>query len=256
MGNENNQLHRHKITVEIAVRLKIKVSAERFPRLEDPPLEEPSFWKVTPVWKVSMTAGPDPRFTFENTNPNSRDWTETDGDAVAKEFLNLKSPETALAFFKKYYLGEANKPDGDMKTQIAWSDLQKIQKAFVSALSDKPIEPQNLKEFVFQPLPVTLTHHEGTFHKEQSKENRALSGKSYFDTSGLAECADVLSALRAVTFLSRGVAWRICANPKCDHGWFKPARPNQMYHDAACTHRAMANRFSDKTRKAKKRRKR
>src|SRR5208283_3138762 len=160
------------------------------------------------------------------------------------EFLHLKSPEDALSFFHKYNFNENQKPDKDQKIRIRWSAIESIQKAFLLALTDKPIEPQHLKEFVFQPLPVILTHHEGTFHKDQSKENRALAGKSYFDTSGIAECADVLSALRAVTFLSRGVVWRLCANPKCNYGLFKPARPNQMYHDPDCTHRAMVDRFN------------
>jgi hypothetical protein len=208
-----------------------------------------------------MTAEPDPQFTFENTTPDSRDWTETDGGAVAREFLNLKTPEQALLFFQKY--GPLEKPEmvrernrcGPVgpfsmirRMQLPWPQIKDIQSAFASALEDKPIEPQDLKEFVFQPLPVVLTHHEGTFHKDQSKENRAFAGKSYFDTSGVAACGDVVSALRAITFLSRGVVWRLCANPKCDYGLFKPARPNQMYHDAACTHRAMANRFNKKTR--------
>ncbi|HXE32800.1 MAG TPA: hypothetical protein VN087_02720 [Verrucomicrobiae bacterium] len=253
MENGGNHLHSQKITVEIAVRLIVKVSGEQIPLPEDPGVR---VWKLNPVWKVSMSADTDPQFTFENTNPNSRDVVWRDGHAVATEFLGLKSPEDTLAFFKKYNWYENKQLDADKKIRIRWTELQGIQKAFASVLRNEPIEPQNLQEFIFQPLPVNLTHHEGTFHKNQSKENRALSGKSYFDTSGIAECADVLSALRAITFLSRGVVWRLCANPKCDHGLFKPARPNQMYHDAACTHRAMANRHSEKTRKAKTKRRR
>ncbi len=252
MGNGNNHLHTQKITLEIAVRLIVKISAKQIQEEEG----GPTVWKLSPVWKVSMTADPDPQFSFENINPNSRDVRYYDGHAVATEFLGLKSPDDTLAFFQKYNWDETKQPDAHQRIRIRWSELQDIQKAFASALRNELIEPQNLKEFVFQPLPVSLTHHEGTFHRDQSKENRALAGKSYFDTSGIAECADVLSALRAVTFLSRGVVWRLCANPKCDYGLFKPARPNQVYHDAACTHRAMANRHSEKTRKANKKRRR
>ena len=252
MEHESNHLHSEKITLEIAVRLTVKISAEQVQEEEG----GPTVWKLAPVWKVATTADPDPQFTFENTNPHSRDVRWYDGHTVAREFLHLKSPEDALAFFQKYNWDENKQPDAHKKIRIRWSELQGIQKAFASALRNEPVEPQNLKEFIFQPLPVSLTHHEGAFHKNQSKENRALAGKSYFDTSGIAECADVLSALRAVTFLSRGVVWRLCANPKCDHGLFKPDRPNQIYHDSDCTHRAMANRHAEKTRKANKKRRR
>lgn len=243
METNGKPLLTQKITIEIGVLLIVKISAELIP--PEDPSKEPQVWKLTPVWKVSLDRD---QFSFENTNPNSPDVRWYDGHAVATEFLRLKSPEDALAFFKKYNWDENKQPDADRKVRIPWSELQNIQKAFASALRNEPIEPQNLKEFIFQPLPVIVKHHEGTFHKNQSKENRALSAKAYFDTSGTAECADVLGALRAITFLSRGVVWRLCANPKCDVGLFKPARPNQMYHDAACTHRAMANRFNERTR--------
>lgn len=252
MQDDEKPIHSQKLTVEIAVRLVVKVSAEHFPRPQDPPLEEGGFWKISPVWKVSMTARPDPQFTFENTNPNSLDWTDTDGDAVAKEFLNLKSPEAALSFFKKYNWDENKQPDADKKIRIRWSELQDIQKAFVSALSNEAIEPQNSKEFVFQPLQVQLSHSEKVV---QVISDKPVKKETFDAVNGLVECKDVLSALRSLVFLSRGSVWRKCANPKCEM-WFKPGRPDQMYHEQACTRRAIANRFNERTRKANKKRRR
>lgn len=250
MGTDDKALVSRKITLQTAVRLIVKISAEQIQEEK----EGPTVWKLTPVWKVSMTGQQDPQFIFEDTNPNSRDVRWYDGHGIATEFLRLKSPEEAHVFFQKYNWDSNRKPDEDGKIRVLWSELQDFQKAFTLTLRNEPIEPQGFHEFVFQPLPLTLTHHEGTFHKNQS--NRALSGKSYFDTSGIADCADVLSVLRAVVFLSRGVMWRLCANPKCDHGLFKPDRSNQIYHDSACTHKAMVDRFNERTRKAKNKRRR
>jgi len=252
MQADEKPIHSQKLTVEIAVRLKVMVSSERFPRPQDPPLNEPGFWKITPVWKVSMIAGPDPQFTFENTNPDSRDWTETDGDAVAKKFLNVKSPEAALAFFQKYFLGEVKKTDDAGKICIGWSELQGIQKAFIAALSDsdEPVEPEQLKQFVFQPLQVQLAHSEKIV---QVISGKPVKKEKVDAVNGLVECTDVLGTLGSLVFLSRGSVWRKCANPKCEM-WFKPNRPDQICHDTACTRRAVANRYSEKTRRNKNRR--
>lgn len=234
------------ITANIEVRLKNRVVPEKTVL----PMDEFN-WNLTSLWKVEMSEDADPQFTFENTNPNSRDWSPTDGDAVAKRFLNLKSPEAALAFFQKYYLGDAKKADDDKKMRIRWSEVKSIQENFLSALENKPI-PQNLQAFVFQPLEVVLEHVERTLKVKSEPKERLVK----FDAiTGIAECQDVLGSLRAVTFLSRGSVWRRCANPKCEM-FFKPDRRNQMYHDAACTHRAMANRHSEKTRKANRKRRR
>ncbi|MGA2301254.1 MAG: hypothetical protein ABSG77_11255 [Candidatus Acidiferrum sp.] len=268
MQDDGKPVLTRKITIEIAVRLIVKTAAvaeivKEIPEiLNDGNMEvfettEPNrfgrkeglrVWKVIPVWKVSMTADADPQFIFENTNPNSRDVCWYDGNAVATEFLNLKSPEAALAFFEKYYLGEVNKPDDDKK--IRWSEIQSIQKVFLSALANESM-PQNLQAFVFQSLEVVLQH--------DVKVVRTISprpGEEKFDAVvGIAECKDVLSALRAVVFLSRGSVWRQCGNPKCEM-WFKPGRPDQIYHNQGCTRQAIANRFNERTRKAKAKRRR
>jgi len=260
MQNNDKPLHSQKITVEIAVRLVVKISAEADKRVEPgTPFvrglvqeEEggPFVWKLTPVWKASMTADPDPQFTFENTNPHSRDVRWTDGDAVAKEFLNLKSPEAALALFQKYNFDELKQPDADQKIRIRWSEIESIRKTFLSALANEPM-PQNLQAFVFQSLEVHLQH-----DVKVARIISPKSGQEKFDAVvGIAECQDIMSSLRAVTFLSRGSVWRKCANPTCEM-WFKPARTDQMYHDTACTRRAIANRFNERTRKANKKRRR
>jgi len=231
-----------KLTVDVALRLKNKVVVEE--------TGEKS-WDLASVWKVEMSEDGDPQFTFENQNPSSAGWSPTDGDAVAKQFLNLKSPQDALAFFRKYFLGKAKEPDKDEKIRIRWSEVKSIQESFLSALEHKSM-PEHLQGFVFQSLTVVLQHEERMLRiKSEVKEPLVK-----FDAvSGVADCQDVLDALRAVVFLSRGSVWRRCANPKCEM-FFKAERSNQLYHDPACTHRAMANRFSEKTRRGKKRRKR
>jgi hypothetical protein len=260
MQSDEKPLHIEKITVEIAVRLVVKISAEADKRVEPgTPFvlglvqEEPggpTVWKLTPVWKASMTADSDPQFTFENTNPKSRDVRWTDGHAVATEFLNLKSPEAALAFFQKYNFDELRQPDVDQKIRIRWSEIESIRKTFLSALANEPM-PQKLQEFVFQTLEVHLQH--------DVKVARIISpkpGQENFDAVvGIAECQDIMSSLRAVVFLSRGSVWRKCANLRCEM-WFKPNRPDQLYHDKDCTHRAMVNRINENTRKAKAKRRR
>ena len=153
-----------------------------------------------------------------------------------------------LSRFFKSTIG--TKPNSRMPTrEFAFGGvrLRTIQKAFLSALRNEPIAPQNLKDFVFQPLEVSLTASTRVYSKGSVKRKSRFGRQKYFDTiTGIAECQDVLSSLRAVTFLSEGSVWRMCANPKCDYVLFKPARPNQVYHDAACTHRAMANRQAKK----------
>jgi hypothetical protein len=260
-GGFGKPLQKRKITMEVETRLVVKVSAERFPRPQDPPKQpedplwqEPGFWKVSPVWKVSMTAEPDPEFTFENSNPGSRDVTWYDGHAVAEEFLNLQSPEAALTFFQKYYFGETKRPDANQKNRIRWSELQVTQKIFASALKNEPIPP-HLREFVYQSLEMNLLHEEGVHIPREKNPKKKTSPTLYDKFAGVADCADVLHSLRAVTFLSRGVVWRLCANPDC--GIFFPCgRPDQIYHDPACTRRAVANRFYERTRKENKKRKR
>ena len=69
MGNDGKSPTYSEITLEIAVRLNVKISAEEIQEEEG----GPTVWKLIPVWKVSMTADPDPQFSFENINPNSRD---------------------------------------------------------------------------------------------------------------------------------------------------------------------------------------
>lgn len=239
-------LHSQKITIETEVRLTVKVLGEQIPLPEDPQVR---VWQPIPIWKVSMTAGPDPQFTFENTNPNSRDVVWRDGQAVATEFLNLKSPEDALVFFQKYNFDETKKPDEDKKIRIRWSDIESIRKIFLSALANEPV-PQNMQEFVFQPLQMQLEHVVKAVQIISSKQAK----KEEFDAiKGIAKCEDVLSSLRAVTFLSRGSVWRQCENPKCEM-WFKPNRPDQKCHDAACTRRRIANRFTQRTRDEKEKR--
>jgi hypothetical protein len=245
-----------KLTVETSVRLIVKVSGELMPLPEDlqvePGLLPVRVWKPNPIWKVEMAAGPDPQFTFENTNPNSRDvvWYD-DGQAVVTEFLNLKSPEDALAFFQKYNFDETKKADEDQKIRIRWREIKSIQETFLSVLANEPV-PQNLQEFVFQPLQVQLQHEVKVVQVISKKPVK----KEEFDAVvGIAVCKDVLSSMRAVTFLSRGSVWRRCGNPRCEM-WFKPSRPDQRCHDAACTRRAIANRFNERTRKAKRKRRR
>jgi hypothetical protein len=237
METNGKPLLTQKITLEVAVRLRVKITAS----------QHEGVWKLTPVWKVSMTADADPQLTFENNNPKSRDVRDFDGQEVTREFLGLKSAKHALAFFQKYLWDEN-------KLRIQWSELQAIQHEFTTALTE-PIKREDFKEFLFQPLPVLfLEHHEGLFIKEKDK--------FLFNTRGIVDCADVISALRATVFLnrgivlSRGIEWRFCKNPTCDYGLFKPKRANQFYHDAQCTHRAMANKHSEKTRKAKTKRRR
>jgi hypothetical protein len=235
MAAYEKSFHSQKLTVDVAVRLKNKVVPEE--------TGEKS-WDLTSLWKVEMSEDADPQFTFENQNPSSPGWSPTDGDAVAKQFLNLKSSQDALAFFRKYFLGEAKKPDKDKKIRIRWSEIKSIQEAFLSALEHKPIA-QHLQDFVFQSLVVVLQHDEKMLRIMSEPKERLVK----FDAvTGIADCQDVLDALRAVTFLSRGSVWRRCANPKCEM-FFKPERNNQTHHDTQCTHRAMANRYSEKTRK-------
>ena len=244
MQDDENPLHSHKITVAVAARLTVKLLIEV---VEDPSLKT-RIVKHDPVWKVSMTSDSDPEFVFENADPGRHPGDVLrgyDADAVAKEFLNLKSPEVALTFFKKYIFDES-------KVRFRWSEIESIRKTFLSALANEPV-PQGLQQDVFWPLQVQLMHDVKVVNIVSSTPAK----KEQFDAVvGIADCRDVLSSLRAVTFLSRGSVWRKCANPKCEM-WFKPGRPDQMHHDPACTRRAIANRFSEKTRKAnKKRRKR
>jgi hypothetical protein len=232
--NDQKPLHSQKITVEVMTRLTVKVTVELIP---------PEV-KLTPVWKVRMTADPDPQFIFENTDPDFHPGDVTkpyDADAVAKEFLNLKSPDAALTFFEKFPFDETNQ-------RIRWSEIESIRKAFLSALANEP-GPQDLA-LVFRPLQVQLLHDEKVVKVISSKP---VKNEKFYAVVGIAECKDVLTSLRAVVFLSRGSVWRQCANPKCEM-WFKPGRPDQMHHDPACTRRAIANRFNEKTRKANKKR--
>jgi hypothetical protein len=251
MQDDEKPLHSQKITVEIAARLTVRISAEFFPG-EDP--SQARVMKFAPVWKVSMSDDADPQFTFENTDPGRHPGDvvrEYDADVVAKEFLNLKSPEAALTFFQKYIFDETRQPDADKKSRIRWSEIESIRKTFLSALKNEPV-PQDRQKFVFQPLQVQLRHDEKVVNVISSKP---FKHEKVDAVVGTAWCKDVLNSLRAVTFLSRGSVWRKCANPKCEM-WFKPGRPDQMYHDPACTRRAIANRFNEQTRKASKKRRR
>jgi hypothetical protein len=207
-------------------------------------------------WQVSVTRSHDPEFSFHQKNPNLlrkrglEYRADFDAFAVTTEFLDLKSSEDALRFFQKYgpFQFTRNGAKKRRTEPVRWSLVQRAQSEFNEALTGDSI-PANLYEFVFQPLKVELR-----FRAVAPELLKA--DPSWIEDAAIADCDDVVSALRASVFLKRmkGFRWKRCARKECNQ-LFQTIDPRKIYHSPECAHLKAVNDYNArrKNKKGKRR---
>ena len=148
-------------------------------------------WEVS-VWEVSVTDSSDPKFSFINREPKSYGYRPgVDAFAVSLEFLHLKTPDDALAFFRRYgpfQLSEKAHRFRDPRKWTAqpvrWSEIQKAQDDFRDAQMCAVINAGDPTHgFVFQPLREIELHfrapHPFKIVRDQHGKVREVLGRGY-----------------------------------------------------------------------------
>jgi hypothetical protein len=123
----------------------------------------------TDVWEVSVRDSSDPKFSFINREPKSYGYRPgVDAFAVSVEFLHLKTPDDALAFFRRYgpfqlaEKAQVRDPRKWTAQPVRWSEIQKAQETFRDAQMCAAINAGNPTHgFVFQPLREIELHFRG-----------------------------------------------------------------------------------------------
>lgn len=197
---------------------------------------------VQEEWKVSMSGEPDPEFCFTRTHNVA--YRREDSFKLRADFLNVRTPEDALRFFRYYGPFQITPAAGSEKKRgpgvrveaVRWSFFQRAQGDFKEALLSEgiPVEKRWLYDFVFgRPLMIELWFEAVMPAASNSAFKRAASNED----AAIAQCHDVVDALRASIFLTRmgDFKWKRCSRPGCDQ-IFMQTHGRQMYCDVSCAH--------------------
>lgn len=201
-------------------------------------------------WQVSVSrAARDPEFAFRQKTPTEYR-VDYDAFAVATEFLDLKSSEDALRFFQKYgpFQFAQNGAEKRRAQSVRWSLVQRAKSEFNEALTSDSI-PAELHAFIFQqPLRVELRFRPVT--PEVLQRDPAWIGDA-----AIADCDDVVSALRASVFLKRmkGFRWKRCARKGCNQLFVLDTRRDKIYCSPECGHLQAVNMYNARKKKRKRR---
>lgn len=196
-------------------------------------------------WNVSMKRSRNPELSFEQKRP-AEYRVDYDAFAVTTEFLDLRSPEDALRFFQKYGAFQSS-PAGSHKP-VRWSLVQRAQSEFNAALTSDSI-PADLHAFVFQqPLRVELRFRGVTPEILQRDPG-------WIGDAAIADCDDVVTALRASVFLKRmkGFRWKRCARKGCNQLFVLDTKRDRIYCSPACGHLEAVNRYNARKKKRERR---
>jgi hypothetical protein len=207
--------------------------------------------RVQREWRVSSSRGDNPEFTFQRENRLEYHW--VDAFEVRSEFLAIQSPGDALRLFQNYGPFQlANDMEQEGKKHrtahaqaVTWSAIQKAQKEFEEALVADSIPQRKawLYDFVFG-RPIVL---EWSF---RSMVPRSASGHRYtaegMDDAAVAECDDIVDALRVSIFLSRksGFGWSRCVRKGCNQVFERTTRRQKLYCSPECAHLQAVNNYN------------
>jgi CGNR zinc finger protein len=205
---------------------------------------------VQEEWKVSMSGGSDPEYSFERTRNVA--YRRVDSFDVREDFLNVRTPEDALKFFRHYgpfqitppKTGSEKKRGPEVRVDpIRWSFIQRTQEDFREALlaDGIPVEKRWLYDFIFgRPLTIELWFQAVM----PATSSRAFKQAASNEDAAIAHCNDVVDALRATVFLTRmgEFKWRRCARPGCDQ-IFIQNHGRQIYCGESCARRVAQSAY-------------
>jgi hypothetical protein len=197
---------------------------------------------VSGPWTVKLSRSRNPEFSFRQAKP-IKFRAIYDAFEVTKEFLDLKSPEDALPFFEKYgpFQFRPNESRLRKAESVRWNLLQnKAQPDFSAALTSDFVSSE-LYQFVFgQPLRVELKFRAVTSEILKTDPTR-------IDDAAVADCEDVVTAMRASIFLKRmhGFRWKRCARHGCNELFqIIEASDRKKYCTPECAHLEAVNRYN------------
>lgn len=198
------------------------------------------------LWRVSMSKSSDPEFSFINANTQQGiGHTDVDAFDVLERFLDLHSPEEVLAFFQRYGPFQLLPQEGSQPRQaqsVRWSHIKQAQSDFEAALKS-PTLPAHLYEFVFQTLKIQLRF-------------RAVTPESRLgiDDAAIADCEDVVTALRASVFLTRksGFRWKRCARKRCNKLFELDTKRDRIFCSSDCAQISASNAYNARQKKSKR----
>ena len=201
------------------------------------------------IWRVYVSRSPDLQFTFSRTNPSSFGTSYKNAFELRSEFLALRSPEDAVHFFERYGPFELLR-DGAKQPKarsVRWSDIKNAISRFEQALTGKP-DPA-LYEFLFHPLSLELRFRAPVPDVSRFRTPSTAS----IDDAAIVDCEDVVTALRASTFLTlrAGFKWKRCARKDCNN-LFESNDRRKIYCSTACGHHQAVNKYNARQ-KAKRR---
>jgi hypothetical protein len=216
--------------------------------------------RVQEEWQVSMSQTSDPEFSFARRNRVV--YRTEDAFDVRPDFFALRFPEDALRFFERYgpFRFSRDTASGTKRTKVMkaetvkWSAIQQWQKDFEEALLAEtiPAEKRWLAEFVFG-WPVTLHWAFRSVTPEQGRSS-GWARADGIDDAAIAECDDVVDALRVSIFLSRKSAfrWSRCARKGCNELFEQTTRRQKLYCSPECAHLQAVNDYNSRQKKAQK----
>lgn len=207
-------------------------------------------------WQASMSAGPDPVFSF-SLRP-IRQWKEGDTERAKRdplrvcdvfelrtEFFAIRTPGQALEFFQAFGPWQVEQPLSIVANAIPFSAVTRRRHFYEDALLNRSIEYMGRKYsgddvregleniYLWHPLPIEL-----------------LFGQPLV---GRVLCKDIEDSLRASVFLDRlnGFTWRRCARADCGKLFSLSSKRERLYCDTECAHLQAVRNYNDRKRIAK-----
>ena len=199
-------------------------------------------------WRAKMNTDSDPIFSFELLKPETQpEWIFIRSDAfeLRQDFLSVRTPEEALAFFRKYGPWQVKERYANTADPFKWSQMERMREFFEDALTKRSVEntPRDSKTddirklfenlYLWQNLPLELPFQEPFV--------------------AFVRCNDIQQALRAGIFLSRlgGVKWKRCAKTDCNNLFQCNSNREQLYCNPDCANVQSSRNYHDRKRKTR-----
>jgi hypothetical protein len=208
-----------------------------------------------PHWKVTMSADPDPVFSFaiepDRVIPredgsfwgNWLDKREADAHEVRRRFFAVKTPEQALAFFRRFGPWQVN---GVKTPEQASAHFRRFGPWKVNGkLWAKDADPISFSQLIkrrraWQDALVSKDKGDNLSFGAEFQERQQI---------WVVACEDVVACVRTTVILDRASRWRWCAREDCTAPPFECGNHGREYHDDACASRQRKRNQRDNQRK-------
>lgn len=183
-------------------------------------------------WQVSTDRDSDPRdptFIFEIPKPRhgipELRTRVHDAFDVRKDFLAIRTPEGALAFFRTYGPWQVKERYANAADPFTWKQVERGRGFFEDALTNRSTDRYSGDD-ILEELEQTWLW-----------KDLALELPFQDPLVAIARCDDVRAALRASVYLSRlgGLKWSRCAKTDCNKLFQRKSKREQLY---CCTEHA------------------